>query len=87
MNPMKHSLQHLSAALLLAGVLTACGNQDPQALVSAARDHLQKNDPAAAIIELKNALQEKPDFPEARLLLGKNFFVCHERLVGPLIMV
>ena len=71
MNPMKHSLQHLSAALLLAGVLTACGNQDPQALVSAARDHLQKNDPAAAIIELKNALQEKPDFPEARLLLGK----------------
>lgn len=71
MKPTKLSLQRLSAALLLAGVLGACGNKDPQAFVAAAREHLQKNDNAAAIIELKNALQEKPDFPEARVLLGK----------------
>lgn len=63
-------LCRLSVALLLAGLLGACGNKDPQQSVAAARDYLQKNDNAAAVIELKNALQEKPDYPEARVLLG-----------------
>lgn len=64
-------LSRLTFALLLAGTLSACGGKDPQALIAAAREHLQKEDNAAAIIELKNALQEKSDLPEARLLLGK----------------
>ena len=64
-------LSRLSFALVLAGTLSACGGKDPQALIAAAREHLQKDDNAAAIIELKNALQEKSDLPEARLLLGK----------------
>lgn len=71
---MKHSrfrLHRLTAVLCLTGVLVACGGKDPEQLVASARDYLQKNDNAAAIIELKNALQEKSDLPEARLLLGK----------------
>lgn len=65
------SLTRLSAMLLLAGALGACGSQDPQELIASAREHLQKNDNATAIIELKNALQEQNNLPEARLLLGQ----------------
>ena len=57
----------LAAALLVA----ACGNSDPSAMLSSARDYLGKNDAPAAIIQLKNALQEDPDLGEARLLLGQ----------------
>ncbi len=64
------SLTRLSAAFLLVGMLGACG-KDPQALIGSAREHIQKNDSAAAIIELKNALQEQNNLPEARLLLGQ----------------
>ncbi len=71
MNFSTPSLSRLGTALLLAGMLSACGSKDPQQLVTAARDYMQKNDNAAAIIELKNALQEKPDLAEARFLLGK----------------
>lgn len=67
----RFSLHRLTAALVLTGVLVACGGKDPEQLVASARDYLKKNDNAAAIIELKNALQEKNDFPEARLLLGQ----------------
>ncbi|MGI9217532.1 MAG: XrtA/PEP-CTERM system TPR-repeat protein PrsT [Hydrogenophaga sp.] len=66
-----HRLGRLTWVLLVAGVLSACGNKDPQELVVAARQYIQKNDYPAAIIELKNALQAQPDLAEARLLLGK----------------
>lgn len=71
MKSLNTSFSRLSGALILAGVLVACSNQDPQALMAAAREHMQKNDHAAAIIELKNALQAQNDLPEARLLLGQ----------------
>ena len=72
MNPISAPpLTRWIAAALLVGALGACGSKDPQALVTSARAYLQKNDRAAAVIELKNALQEKPDFPEARALLGR----------------
>lgn len=71
MKTLNTSFSRLSGALILAGVLVACSNQDPQALMAAAREHMQKNDHAAAIIELKNALQAQNDLPEARLLLGQ----------------
>ena len=71
MRPLNFLFQRLTLTLLLAGVLGACSNKDPEQLVVSARDYLQKKDNAAAIIELKNALQEKPDLMEARMLLGQ----------------
>jgi putative PEP-CTERM system TPR-repeat lipoprotein len=58
-------------ALLWALSLTACGGDSPETLLASARDYLAKNDAEAAVIQLKNALQNKPDLAEARFLLGK----------------
>lgn len=57
-------------ALALALTLSACGKGDPAAMLGSARDYLAKNDNAAAVIQLKNALQQDPNLAEARLLLG-----------------
>ena len=57
------------AVAVLVGV--GCGGENPDKLVSSAKEYLQKNDPKAAVIQLKNALQAKPDSSEARFLLGK----------------
>ncbi|WP_119293224.1 XrtA/PEP-CTERM system TPR-repeat protein PrsT [Azohydromonas sediminis] len=62
----------LIAALAAAALLAACGDsKDPQALVASAREYLAKNDHAAAIIQLKNALQADVNSAEARFLLGR----------------
>ncbi|MEY2682937.1 MAG: putative system TPR-repeat lipoprotein, partial [Pseudomonadota bacterium] len=67
------SLKALPAALVLATLLTACGD-DPAKLVAQAKDFQAKNDNAAAIIQLKNALQAA-DTPETRFLLGKSLLL------------
>lgn len=65
------------AALLawfsVALVVSACQGQDASRSLSAAKDHLQKKESKAAVIELKNALQAQPDLAEARFLLGKAY--------------
>jgi putative PEP-CTERM system TPR-repeat lipoprotein len=63
----------LAPALLAvaAATLTACGGNDPEKLVASAKAYLAKDDPKAAIIELKTALQKAPESGEARFLLGK----------------
>lgn len=53
-----------------ATLLWACGEK-PDALLTSAKDYLDKNDPKAAIIQIKNALQQNPELAEARFLLGK----------------
>lgn len=64
------TLTILTAALLLAG-LTACGKtQTAESLISEAHQYQTKGDNKAAIIQLKNALQNSPDNAEARFLLG-----------------
>lgn len=60
-----------TAALLAAAVLAACSADDPDTLLASAKDYLAKNDRTAAVIQLKNALQQRPDLAEARLLLGQ----------------
>jgi Tfp pilus assembly protein PilF len=61
--------------LLILGVtglaMIACNKpQDAQTLVADARNYQQKGDNKAAIIQLKNSLQQNPNDPEARYLLG-----------------
>jgi putative PEP-CTERM system TPR-repeat lipoprotein len=60
----------LAAAVAVSMALAGCGD-NPEKLIASARDHLAKNDPAAATIELKNALAKDPNLAEARFLLGK----------------
>ena len=57
----------LATALLLAG----CGPSTPEEFLASAKQELAKNDRAAAVIHLRNALQKNPDLGEARFLLGK----------------
>jgi len=57
----------LGSALLLAG----CLGESAQDLVKSAREHLDKKDPKAAVIQLKNALQKDATLGEARFLLAR----------------
>src|SRR6266540_1643655 len=61
------------AALLsmIAVLLIGCTGNSPEALLASAKELLAKNDSKAAVIQLKNVLQKKPDTAEARFLLGK----------------
>ncbi len=69
---MKTPFDFKSLALALAcAALVGCGGEDPEKLLGSAKEYLQKNDPKAAVIQLKNALQQKPEMAEARFLLGQ----------------
>lgn len=59
----------LLSALLVSLLLGACGEK-PEVLLASAKAYLAKNDPKAAVIQIKNALQANPDLGEARFLLG-----------------
>ena len=59
------------SALLVSLLMVGCGGDSPEKMLGSAKDYLAKNDPKAAIIQIKNALQKNPDSPEARYLLGK----------------
>lgn len=70
-NKLKNIIVIISGALLLMGGITACSKtQSTETLVSEARKFQQKGDNKAAIIQLKNALQNDPNNSEARFLLG-----------------
>ncbi len=58
-------------ALLVVALVVGCSGRNADESLSAAKQHLERNQRPAAIIELKNALQARPDFAEARFLLGK----------------
>ncbi|AVR96867.1 PEP-CTERM system TPR-repeat protein PrsT [Pseudoduganella armeniaca] len=60
------------SALPLLLMLGACSRTPPaDDLVADARRYRDKGDTKAAIIQLKNAVQQQPDNAEARLLLGQ----------------
>lgn len=63
----------LSTALLTA-LMAGCGGDKPETLIASGKDFLAKNDSKAAVIQLKNALQQNPNLGEARFLLGKALF-------------
>jgi tetratricopeptide (TPR) repeat protein len=57
-------------SLALSAGLAGC-SKSPDELVANAKGYLAKNELGAGIIELKSALQQRPDLAEARFLLGK----------------
>lgn len=69
------SLKSLSTssalALIVTVILLGCGAEKPEFLLASAKDYMAKNDNKAAIIQLKNVLQNSPNLGEARALLGK----------------
>lgn len=66
----RHARRLLAAVSLgLASTVIGC-SQQPQELLGSARQFLQKSEPQAAIIQLKNVLQVQPGSAEARFLLG-----------------
>lgn len=71
MNPISLRWKAAPVTLAVALLLGACADRDPQKMLDSARGYLDKDDHAAAIIQLKNALQENPELAEARFLLGK----------------
>ena len=71
----KHNRKRKSA-IALGLVLIAAGDNlvfadDSQKLIGEAKSYLQKGDAKAAVIQLKNALQQNPDNKEARFMLGE----------------
>lgn len=58
------------SGLLLTLLLAACGGDSPESLITSSKAYLTKNDTKAAVIQLKNALQQNPKLAEARFLLG-----------------
>lgn len=62
--------RHAAVAAIALVVLSACG-KDPDELVSSAKQYISAKDPNAAVIQLKNALQARPEHAEARFLLGR----------------
>lgn len=70
MKTSRPSIPHTISALLLALILGACNSESPENLVSSSKEFLAKKDTKAAVIQLKNALQQNPNLAEARFLLG-----------------
>ncbi len=71
--PLGRSLASYAGILALGSalLLTGCFGDSAQDMVKSAREHLDKKDPKAAIIQLKNALQKDGSLGEARFLLAR----------------
>ena len=68
-HPWKRRL--LPALVAVAAMLAACAEKSADEGVASARAYAAKDDTAAAIVELKSALQRDPQHPQARFLLGQ----------------
>ncbi len=65
------SIRPALVAGLLALLLVSCGGDKPAAMIASAKDYLAKDDPKAAVIQLRNALQKDEKNAEGRFLLGR----------------
>lgn len=70
--PSRPHYRRVALALSLGMALGGCQRSaDPAALIAEARHYRQSGDILAAVIQLKNALQQDPDNRDARRLLGE----------------
>ena len=52
-------------------IMMGCSDVSPEKMMASAKDYLEKDNPSAAIIQIKNLLSKNPNSAEARLLLGR----------------
>ena len=57
--------------VLFGALIAGCTNESAETFIGSARSYIDKQDYAAAVIELKSALQKEPQNGEARYLLGE----------------
>lgn len=65
-------------AALLAAMLAACAEDKPDRLVASAQNFLAQGDHHAAMIQVRNALQQRPNDGAMRLLLGRILLDAHD---------
>src|SRR5690242_2569727 len=72
----KLHVQNLGCVLSVVAValVVGCTHRDAATYIASANSYIAKSDYKAAIIELKNALQQAPDNGRARILLAKALF-------------
>lgn len=63
-------MRQFARVALLACILSACGGQSAEQSVASARADIDKGRFSDAVVQLKNAIQQKPNMGEARFLLG-----------------
>lgn len=71
MNLTRSARRNIAVPVLVGLLLSGCAGDDPEALLASAKEYLAKRDNKAAVIQIKNALQQNPDLAEARFLLGR----------------
>jgi putative PEP-CTERM system TPR-repeat lipoprotein len=74
----KGAARHLACVVIFSVLLAACSKESPDALIASAKDYVSKGNHSAAVIQLKNALQQTPNNGEARLLLGQSLLETHD---------
>lgn len=72
------------AVLLLTALLSGCSEKSMESHLADARNYVSEQQPDAAVVEYKNAIQKSPNAPEPRFELGKlyletNNFVAAEK--------
>lgn len=75
---MKKNLFYTAVVLAISTALLACGDKSPEQHIESAQQYIRMNDEAAAVIELKSAIQRAPDNVQARILLGQLYLAIGE---------
>lgn len=66
----RQSFAHM-AVITATLIALGCSDSSPEKMMASAKDYLQKDNTTAAIIQIKNILNENPNSTDARLLLAQ----------------